>query len=114
RVNTILVVTWDQVTPSAETWLEFTFESGNVMTSRRVAGAVGAHRDVVLGAPTCTAVTVRIMNTADGATHATSDYVGITKWLPAGLPVPQVLDYDPDLASPDRWLFGAVEDSAGG
>jgi hypothetical protein len=114
KVGTLLVVTWNQVTQATETWLEFSFESGNVMTSKHAPGAVGAHRDVVLGVPASTAVTVRVVSSQGGTRYPTKDYSGMTKALPTGLPVAQVLSYDASLASPDRWLFGAVEDSEGG
>lgn len=114
EVNTILVVTWTQATEADETWLEFSFEDGNVMTSRPAAGNTGAHRDVVLGVPGDTDVSVRIVSSLGGTEYKTSDYQGTTGSIPAGMPVPEVLEYNPELASPDRWLFGAVEDSDGG
>jgi hypothetical protein len=110
-VNTILVVTWQQLTPADTTWLEFTFEDGNVMTSRPKPALAGAHRDVVLGVPGDTVVTVRIVNDAGGVTVKTADYQGTTGPVPSGMPRPQVLAYDPALASPEGWMFGAVEDS---
>jgi len=114
EVNTVLVVTWNQVTPAEETWLEFSFEPGDAMKSRRVAAGVGAHRDVVLGVPGATLVTLNIMNSQGGALYKSSDHQGTTLAVPAGMPVAQVLAHDPARASPDRWLFGAVEDSDGG
>jgi hypothetical protein len=38
----------------------------------------------------------------------------MTGAIPSGMPKPMILAYDPALASSDRYLFGAVEDSAGG
>jgi hypothetical protein len=114
NVNTLLVVKWTQAVAADQVWLEFSFESGVVMRSRGKAGTVGAHEDVVLGTPGATAVTVRIVSKQGATEHKTQDYMGMTKALPSGLPVPQVLAYDAALASPDRWLFGAVENSDGG
>jgi hypothetical protein len=110
-VNTILVVTWQQIVAAETTWLEFTFEAGNVMTSRPKPAVLGAHRDVVLGVPGETDVTVRIVNATGGVEHETADHHGTTGAVPSGMPRPEVLLYDPALASPDRWLFGAVENS---
>jgi hypothetical protein len=114
EVNTILVVTWTQMMAADEVFLEFTFEEGNVMRSRPKPGGAGAHRDVVLGVPGDTVVTVRIVSTVGDVEHPSSDYEGTTDPVPAGMPEPTILDYDPDLASPDRFMFGAVEDSDGG
>jgi hypothetical protein len=117
RVNTILVVTWTQQLESENAWLEFTFEDGVVMTSRPLAGGLGAHRDVVLGVPGDTDVSLRIVNQKAGADFATSDYQGRTATVPSGpngMPPATILAYDPAIASPDRWLLGSVENSEGG
>jgi hypothetical protein len=113
EVNTILVVTWTQTMAAEETQLEFSFEAGNVMRSKPKPGAAGEHRDVVLGVPGETPVTVRIISKQAGMEYATQDYQGTTDAVPSGMPEVEVLAYDPNLASPDRWLFGAVEDSDG-
>jgi len=113
-VRTILVVTWTQTVAADQTWLEFSFESGSVLTSRAKPGATGAHRDVVLGVPGQTPVTVRVVSAAGGVQHETRDYTGTTGALPSGMPVPTVVSYDATIASPDRYLLGAVEDSTGG
>ena len=110
-VNTILVVTWNQALAAESTWLEFSFEGSTVMTSREKPGAVGAHRDVVLGVPGETEVTVRVMSRLAGSVYRSTSRTGTTAAVPAGMPLPTVLAYDAERASPDRWLFGAVEDS---
>lgn len=114
EVNTILVVTWTQVTAADEVFLEFTFEDGNVMRSHAKPGTAGEHRDVVLGVPGETEVTVRIVSSQGGTEHATTDYTGTTLAVPSGMPEPTVVEYDAAIASPDRFMFGAVEDSDGG
>ena len=114
EVNTILVVTWTQEMAAEETWLEFSFEDGDVLTSRPKPGEMGAHRDVVLGVPGDTDVTVRIVSTMGGVEYKTSDHMGRTEAVPSGMPVPEVSMYNPELASPDRYMFGAVENSDGG
>ncbi|HEY7374447.1 MAG TPA: hypothetical protein VIF57_19945 [Polyangia bacterium] len=114
QTTTILNVTWTQAKAADQTWLEFTFSGGSLMTSRPAAGATGAHKDVVLGVPASTAVTVRIVNKLAGVECRTKDYQGMTGALPSGMPKPTVSMYDATLASPDRWMFGAVENSPGG
>ena len=112
--RTVLEVTWTQTTAADETWLEFTFEEGNVMTSPRKSGEASEHREVVLGVPGETDVTIRVVSSQGGMEYKTSDYMGTTGTVPAGMPAPEVIAYDPELASDDRWMFGAVEDSDGG
>jgi hypothetical protein len=109
QVRTILVVTWNQMTAADTVHLEFTFENGEILRSRAKPGAVGMKRDVTLGVPASTPVTIRIVSTVGGTGHATRDYMGTTGALPAGLPVPTVTMYNAQRASPERYLFGAVE-----
>jgi hypothetical protein len=113
-IRTMLNVTWTQAMAADQVYLEFTFEAGNVMTSRAKPGAVGMKRDVVIGVPAATAVTVRVVSRAGGVDYKTRDYMGTTGALPSGLPVGQVLMYNAAIASPNRWMFGAVENSTGG
>jgi hypothetical protein len=116
-VNTLLVVTWSQAIAAEEVWLEFTFENGEILRSRGSAGSLGEHRDVVLGVPGETDVTVRIVSRSDGINYRSRDYSGRTRAVPTGangMPVPTIVSYDPALASSSRWLFGSVEASNGG
>ena len=114
QTTTILVVTWTQAMAADTTWLEFSFAGSSLMTSRAQPGATGAHRDVVLGVPASTAVTVRIVSRQGGVDYKTRDYMGTTGALPTGMPLPTLLSYNAALASPDRYMFGSVEDSTGG
>jgi hypothetical protein len=113
-VNTLLVVEWTQTEAADETWLDFSFEEGKVMQSRPKPGELGPHEDVVLGVPETTDVAVRVVSSKDGVEYVSSDYQGTTGPLPSRMPRPEVLGYDPERASPERFLFGSVEDSAGG
>src|SRR5262245_7823058 len=112
--KTILVVTWTQLKAADTTSLEFSFAGSSVMKSRALPGATGSHRDVVLGVPGSTPVTLRIVSRVGGVDYKTKDYQGTTGAGPSGMPKSVVMNYDPTRASPDRYLFGAVEDSAGG
>lgn len=114
NTKTILVVTWTQLKTADSTLLEFSFTSSGAMTSRALAGATGAHRDVVLGAPEKTDVTLRIVSKLDGVDYKTKDYKGTTGAIPSGMPKPTFVSFDAPLASPERWMLGAVEDSTGG
>ena len=69
---------------------------------------------MVLGVPEKTAVTVRIVNKQTGTDYKTKDYPGTTGALPSGMPKPTIVSYNAALASPDRWMFGSVENSDGG
>ncbi len=111
--NTLLDVTWNQVREAERTWLDFNIEGETPMASRPSAGALGAHRDVVIGVPGDTDVNVRIVSELGGTRYVTNAHVGHTEPVPGGMPEAEVM-FNPDLASPERWLFGSVEDSVGG
>jgi hypothetical protein len=114
QTRTILVVNWTQAMAAEQTFLEFTYAGGPLQTSRAKPGTTGAHRDVVLGVPASTAVTVRIVSRQGGVDYKTRDYMGTTGALPTTMPLPTILSYDASIASRDRWMFGAVENSDGG
>ena len=114
NTTTILVVTWTQVRVADTVRLEFSFAGSAVLSSRPLAGALGAHRDVVLGVPSATAVTVRIVSKVGTNDFKTRDYLGTTGALPATMPRPTLVSYNAALATTDRYLFGAVENSTGG
>jgi hypothetical protein len=111
KVATILIVTWTQAKAADQVFLEFSFAGSSVMTSRAVPGATGAHRDVVLGVPGSTAVTLRVVSRMGGTDYKTKDYMGTTGAVPSGMPKPTVSMYDATAASSDRWMVGAVENS---
>jgi len=113
-VNTLLVVTWTQTVAADETWIEFEFEPDNPLRSPAKAGTMGAHTEVLLGTPGDTEVTARIVSRMGSVNCSTTSFTGTTDPLPSGMPLPTIISYDPTIASSDRYLFGAVEDSDGG
>jgi len=114
RVKTLLVVNFTELQAADETWLEFAFEAGSVMRSRAQPGGTGNHRDVVLGVPPDTEVRVRVVSRVGTTNYASSEYRATTGSLPSRMPLGTVFASDPARASPERWLFGSVEDSVGG
>jgi hypothetical protein len=114
EVNTLLVVSWTQTIGVEETWLEFSFENDEWLRSRPRPGAAEDHQDVVIGVPGDTEVRIRIVSSAGGTEHQSSEGTGTTDPVPAGMPVAEVLEYDAQGSTPERYLFGSVEDSDGG
>ncbi len=114
QVATLLNVTWMQARAAERTWLEFTFTGASVMLSRAKPGAMGAHDDVVLGVPGATAITVRIVSEMGGVQYKTRDYMQTTGAVPSGMPKPTRLAYEAAAVSPEKWIFGSVENSSGG
>jgi hypothetical protein len=69
------------------------------------------HRDVTLGVPGSTPVTIRVVSRVGGTAYPTRDYTGTTGAVPSGVPVPTVMMYDAARASPEGYMFGGVENS---
>jgi len=113
RVKTLLVVSWTQTKLADQVWLEFAVPGEASMTSRPKPGSLGAHHDVVLGVPGDSEVAVRIVSRLGDVAYQTQPRLARTGSVPSGLPEPEVLAYDAERASPERWLFGSVEDSLG-
>ncbi len=112
-VNTLLVVTWEQVLESEQVWLEFGIAGEDVLRSRPGSGRTGPHRDVVLGVPGGMEVEIRVVNLAEGEEVFSAPVLGGTDPVPAGMPVPEIVAFDQGASSPERWMLGSVEDSSG-
>ncbi len=111
-VVTIVQVSWVQEEDAALAWVEATFGDEERHT-QALAGAAGEHAAVVLGFPGETEVTVRVVNTV-GEDRQFSEAATITTGaLPAGLPRPHLIHWDPDVADPAGWLFTSIEPNAG-
>ncbi|HEY3497993.1 MAG TPA: hypothetical protein VGK73_25010 [Polyangiaceae bacterium] len=113
RVRTVLEVEWTQQLAAERSWLEFSFE-GETLRSRPRVPELGPQRDVVLGVPAETEVSVRVVSEVGGVVTASSEYRATTGALPAGLPKPTLFASDPGRASPEHFMLGSVEDSRGG
>ncbi|HEU5076417.1 MAG TPA: hypothetical protein VFU02_19635 [Polyangiaceae bacterium] len=114
RVNTVLVVRWNQTEAADATWLDFGLAGEPRMTSPPGSGALGAHREVVLGVPGDAEVSVRVVSKRGETAYQSSEHRFRTLPVPSRIPKPEVLSYRRELASSERWLFGSVEDSVGG
>lgn len=114
RVNTVLVVSWNQTQAADATWLDFGLDGEPRMTSRPGSGALGARHDVVLGVPGDAEVSIRVVSKRGQTAYQSSEHRFRTRPVPRSMPQPDVLSYRPELAGPERWLFGSVEDSEGG
>ena len=108
KVNTVLMVNWDQTAAADTVKLRFTFENDDWLESPAEDGAVGAHEIPVLGVPELTDVTIQIVGETDG-NETVCETTGTTGALPDSIPRATVSKYDASLASPNRWMLGTVE-----
>ncbi len=112
EVATILEVTWTQDEDADAAYLEFTFEDGRWSQSPAEARAAGEHREVILGVPAETDVSVQIVNEIGGEQRVSEQlYSGTTGPLPEDLLAPELVSYDPELAHPAGYMLGSVDQS---
>ncbi len=113
NVRTILVVTWNQVQAADEVFLRFTFENDEWMESYPMPAEEGEHSEVVLGVPGETEVTIHLVVKEGDTEGESSPYLGLTEKVPNSMPRPTIESYDPEIASPHRWLYGTVDNTTG-
>jgi hypothetical protein len=65
-VQTVLVVSWTQVTAADEVWLRFSFENDGWLESPRKPGDAGAHEALVLVVPGEMDVAIEVVSEASG------------------------------------------------
>ncbi len=108
KVNTVLMVGWDQTTASESVKLRFSFENDEWYESPEEPGAAGAHEIPVFGVPELTDVEIQIVNETDGD-ETVCETAGTTGAVPESIPRATVRAFDPSLASENRWMLGTVE-----
>jgi hypothetical protein len=109
-VQTVLAVSWAQDIQSDSVRLRFTFENDQWFESPKKPGTRGSHRELVLGVPEKTDVTIQIVSqTANGEVACQTQ--GTTGKVPRSVPRATILDCRPELMSRNRWMIGSVEDT---
>lgn len=108
EINTLLVARWTQEQPVEQSWLTFSFEDQVITTPSR-ALEPGEQREVLLGVPPETPVSVSL-SLERGSEAITGPLVeGSTAELPADLVVPDFVQWDPAASSTQRYLLTAVD-----
>lgn len=107
EVNTVLLASWTQQEASEASWVEVAFGDTVLQTPvlSRPAGPASAS---LLGIPADTEVRVTVIN-EDGERFRSAELVASTGSLPADLPEPELLVWDPSRASPEPWVMLTVD-----
>ena len=109
EVNCILKVDWNRVSTADQTWVEFEFAGQMTLTSPARPAKIGAHSALLLGTPCDTEVDYRIITQTGDETRRSTDYSAWTGSKPWSLPNAEVLTWNPDLATSDRWVLGSLD-----
>ncbi len=109
-IGSVVVVTWEQM-EAHPGWVEYSFDDGDWWSSPRRDLAAGSQRELLLGIPYGTDVSLRLVNELEDS-PLTSDQVSITTdSQPAGIPTATVVTAEPALWDPDRpYLLAGAED----
>jgi len=98
-VGSVLYVSWNQLRPVDTVWVEWQVDPDTWQPTPARAGSVGAHEQIVLGAPFGAEVRWRVVSESgaqvDGPAVTTDP-------VPGGLPTPVL-----DISSPEGWEPGA-------
>jgi hypothetical protein len=108
KVGSVVVVTWNQA-ETADTHLEFSFESGSWLASRTRTRNAGEQQDLILGVPYEQTVTWRLVAQSAKDTYTSAAATTETADLPSNLPENDVLVSDPklqDTATAPYWFVG--------
>jgi hypothetical protein len=108
KVNTVLLVKWNQTKAEDSVKLRFTFENDEWLESPVEPGLTGAHEIPVFGVPELTDVAIQIVSETDG-NESVCETGGTTGEIPDSVPRATLKEFDPSLASSNRWMLGAVE-----
>jgi hypothetical protein len=108
KVNTVLMVNWDQTTASDSVKLRFTFEDDEWFESPAEPGTLGEHEIPVFGVPELTDVTIQIVSETDDS-ETVCETTGTTGKVPDSVPRATINEFDSSLASENRWMLGTVE-----
>jgi|GEM_PF-2810622 len=106
--STILVVTWTLTQDADETWVRYRFD-GQDHDSPHKARAAGTWTEVLLGVPADMPVQAVVQADFGDNTSQSGTLEGETGSLPSNLRVPDLVFYDPDLASPEPYALTAVD-----
>jgi len=110
QIATILQVSWSQDRGVDAAWVEYSFEDDTWVSTPRRAGTAGPHNQSVLGLPTDTSVSLRIVNELDGERlESDTSWSASTGALPLAGLAPAMVDWDPELASEAPWLLLSIE-----
>ena len=112
QVATILELSWTQSTELDEVWVEFRVGGASPEAWRRSPvgpRAAGAQHEVLLGLPGQVAVDLRIHTIVDGVELATPRHSAETGMVPLDFPRPEMVLFEPSLASEGAFLYGSVD-----
>ena len=116
-VTTLVEVTWTQ-DAAAEAWVEFELD-GDWLRSPAVARESGENSEWLLGVPSETAVSWRVVTDNRGAEFISDEQSATTGALPEDMKAPALAAWEASLASPDGeapagWVLGSVDVDGGG
>jgi hypothetical protein len=108
---TVLVATWLQGAPGPVR-VAYSVDDGEWRSTPPRVASVGPQRELLLGLPADHDVEVQVLVGADEVVAAAT--TGRTGSLDSSFPLPSLITYDPDRASPEGFVLGSLNREDGG
>ncbi len=111
QVNTVLEVSWTQDETVDSAWVEFGLEGEDRHATPVVVGDEGEHVRMLLGMPSDSEVSFRVVNQRGDERLEGEEHCAATGSLPESLPVPELSYLDPAVASTEPFLFMSLSEN---
>ena len=114
EIGSLVYVSWQQE-QAGEAWIEYSVDDGQRRASPVQVVSVGAQEALLLGVPFATTVTFQVVaDTGAGPVYSAKATI-TTDDLPMGLPLLDVLIFDPLKSdSESEWVFMSITEHSGG
>lgn len=113
-IESIVEVRWEQPV-AATVHVAYSFDEGEWLHSPAREVQAGPQEVLLFGIPYSTRVELKVVADPGDGEQQSSAVVATTGDLPAGLPMPELLAYEPDQVEPTgRYLLGSVNGTEGG
>ena len=106
-LETIVHAHWVLGEEYKRTWVEFSFDSGEWLSTPPQPGTAGEHDDILLGIPTDVDVDVRLVVESDKVEVVADDSITTGK-LPEEIPEPLFIDWDETRTFEANWILVTI------
>ncbi len=113
-IESLVYLSWIQP-GDATSWVEFTFDEDEWLTSPATERAAGEHSEMLLGIPYETTLTAHVVVERGGEQQVSEEVTATTGVIPEELPLPELLVAESDLWEPTgRYMLGSINPSPAG
>jgi len=111
EMGTIVHASWTLGEAGEQSWVEYSFDSGEWRSTPPQDAAPGVHEDLLLGIPTDTEVDVRVVVETDKPRVVAEKSI-TTDELPEEVPEPTLIDWDETRTFEANWVLLTIDGSS--